>query len=463
MKTHATVIFMLSLCLTAGLFAAEWVTYTASNSGLASNTVRAVVIDANGNKWFGTDAGLSGFDGTDWQTYAQEDVKQTLADNVINDIAFEITSYGPELWIATDNGVSVFAIPSIDAVTQATPYRTDNTGLMNNKVTSAAVDTLRHERWFGTPTGVSRFNGSEWRNFDRESDPPLAWDNVTDIGVDPFGGWKYIATINGQENERNGVSRLRTSADDVDAITAPSPYSEEWSGLLSPNVLCVFVDDDGTQWFGTDEGFVFHDTTETKAGWDYFTTVEGLIDDTVYAITKTSEQVAWIGTQNGLARFEYSLGQFGIETYKFTNYTTGDGLAGSTVYDLALEPDGSLWVATDNGVSHYNPSTRVADLDSETPTSFGLVKNYPNPFNPSTTITYSLASNAHVELYVVNMKGERIHGLVNTTQTQGLHTATWTGMLSTGEPAPTGIYLAHLVVQTEQQQIRDSIKMLLVK
>ncbi len=465
MRTKATVYMMLIFLVATALSAAQWTTFNTSNSGLASNSVRTIVIDANGNKWFGTDKGLSAFDGTTWVTYEKQDTKQTLADNKINDIAFEITSYGPELWIATDNGISVFAIPSIDAVTQATPYRTDNTGLISNKVTVAAVDTLRHQRWFGTQNGVSLFTGSEWRNFDRESDPPLAWDNVTDIGVDPQGGWKYICTVNGQENERNGVSRLRTIPDSIDAITAPSPYSAEWSGLYSPNVLCVFMDSDGSQWFGTEEGFGFHDSTETKGGWSVFTTFEGLVNDTVQAIVKGENQVAWIGTPNGLDRFEYEFGQFGIdnESVKFTTFTTEDGLASNNILDLVLDTDGTLWVATDNGVSHYGPGTHVAKEDKTAPKSFGLVKNFPNPFNPSTTITYSLPSNAHVELYIVNMKGERIRGLVNTVQSSGEHKVTWNGTLENGDTAPTGIYLAQLLVQTKSMQFRDSIKMLFVK
>ncbi len=466
MKTFIPVLVVVLLTV-AIVPAAEWTTYTTSNSGLISNSVRAIVIDANGNKWFGTDNGLSAFDGNQWVTYVKDEAQQTLADNMINDLAFEVATTGPELWIATDNGVSVMGIPSIDAVTKATPYRTENTGLINNKVTAAAVDPLRHERWFGTPSGVSRFNGSSWLNFDTESTPRLAWDNVTDIGIDAQGGWKYICTTNGQVNEKNGVSRLHTAADDVDAITAPSPYSEEWSGLLTPNVLCVFMQENGNQWFGTDVGFLYHDTTETKASWDFFTTVEGLVNDTVQTLIKADGQVVWVGTPSGLDRFDYELWEFGInpdpDTYSFTTFTTEDGLASNNVLDLALDTDGSLWVATDNGVSHYVADTGVAQNEATSPKAFGLVKNYPNPFNPGTTITYTLSSRAHAELYIVNMKGERIRGLVNTRQTQGIHKVTWDGRLASGDIAPTGIYMAHLVVQTDQMQYRDSIKMLLVK
>ena len=84
------------------------------------------------------------------------------------------------------------------AVTKATPYRTENTGLLDNNVTSVAVDPLRHERWFGTPKGASRFSATGWRPFDLTTDPILAWTDVTCIGVDPDSGWKYFGTKEGQ-------------------------------------------------------------------------------------------------------------------------------------------------------------------------------------------------------------------------------------------------------------------------
>lgn len=459
MKYTLIFLIMFSFSLKAG----DWTTYNTSNSGLAGNHVRSVLIDAQGNKWFGTDKGLSAFDGVKWATYTADSQKQTLADNSINDLAFEATGTGPELWIATDNGVSVMAIPAIDAVTKATPYRTDNTGLIDNKVTAAAVDPLRHERWFGTPQGLSRFSATGWRNFSMSTVPILAWNDVTSIGIDPAGGWKYIGTQNGIR-EMNGVARLRTSADDVDAISSPSPYNKEWSGLYSSDINAVFVDANGSQWYGTKEGFASHDTTETKAGWDQFTTDEGLIHNVVKVVVKGSDQVVWVGTLGGLSRFEYQLGEYGIETWKFTHYTTAEGLADNEILDLALDADGSLWICTANGISHFTGVTAgVAHKDETRPKAFGLVKNYPNPFNPTTTISYALPSNGHVELTINSIDGRSIRGLVSMNQGAGQHSVVWDGRLADGLAAPTGIYTARLRFDGTDAPITDSIKMLLVK
>jgi ligand-binding sensor domain-containing protein len=47
----------------------EWIVYNTSNSGLPDNSVSAIAIDAQGNKWIGTLGGLAKFDGSSWTVY----------------------------------------------------------------------------------------------------------------------------------------------------------------------------------------------------------------------------------------------------------------------------------------------------------------------------------------------------------------------------------------------------------
>ncbi|MCH8873759.1 T9SS type A sorting domain-containing protein, partial [candidate division KSB1 bacterium] len=51
--------------------------------------------------------------------------------------------------------------------------------------------------------------------------------------------------------------------------------------------------------------------------------------------------------------------------------------------------------------------------------------NYPNPFNPSTTIEYSLPEPADVKLEIVNSRGRRVSILVNERQDKGKYQLTW--------------------------------------
>ncbi len=80
------------------------------------------------------------------------------------------------------------------------------------------------------------------------------------------------------------------------------------------------------------------------------------------------------------------------------------------------------------------------DITEEIPLSFKLYPNYPNPFNPTTTITYEVANNAKVSLEVYNVLGQKVRELVNEIQTPGVYTVSFdaTGLSS-------GIYFTRFV------------------
>jgi hypothetical protein len=69
------------------------------------------------------------------------------------------------------------------------------------------------------------------------------------------------------------------------------------------------------------------------------------------------------------------------------------------------------------------------------PTSFELLQNFPNPFNPSTQIIYSLPKASHVEVSVHNIRGERVVILVDERQESGSHTVVWNA-----EKVGSGVY-----------------------
>jgi len=69
-----------------------------------------------------------------------------------------------------------------------------------------------------------------------------------------------------------------------------------------------------------------------------------------------------------------------------------------------------------------------------------LKGNYPNPFNPTTTIRYSVRDNSPVTIDVFNVKGQRVSRLVNETKEAGEHTAVWNGKDDNGRAVSSGIY-----------------------
>jgi len=79
--------------------------------------------------------------------------------------------------------------------------------------------------------------------------------------------------------------------------------------------------------------------------------------------------------------------------------------------------------------------------------SFKLYSNYPNPFNPSTTIKYELPNRSFVILEIYNPLGQRIKTLVNKKQSAGTKTITWDGKDKKGRTVSTGVYLYKINVK----------------
>jgi hypothetical protein len=119
-------------------------------------------------------------------------------------------------------------------------------------------------------------------------------------------------------------------------------------------------------------------------------------------------------------------------------------------------------VSDSNRVHIYDLSeypTPVDDNRRSLPTGFALEQNFPNPFNPSTTISYSLPSRGAVQLTVYNILGQRVATLVDQTQAAGSYRVVWNGTDSGGRTLATGIYFSLL----KSGSFATSKKMILLK
>ena len=118
-------------------------------------------------------------------------------------------------------------------------------------------------------------------------------------------------------------------------------------------------------------------------------------------------------------------------------------IVGNLIYVIEFQPPWLsdsprfLWEVTLPGA----PMTAVTQLDTETsPEEFSLEANYPNPFNPSTTIEYRLPDAAEVELTIYNAAGQSVRTLVQRWQSSGRYAATWDGTDDGGHLVGSGIY-----------------------
>ncbi len=101
----------------------------------------------------------------------------------------------------------------------------------------------------------------------------------------------------------------------------------------------------------------------------------------------------------------------------------------------------------------------VTETTEDLPKQFALYANYPNPFNPSTTIRYDLPENTRVVLRIYNVLGQVVRTLVNENQTAGVKSQVWDGRDDLDNPVSSGVYLYGI----EASAFKQAKKLLLLK
>ena len=85
------------------------------------------------------------------------------------------------------------------------------------------------------------------------------------------------------------------------------------------------------------------------------------------------------------------------------------------------------------------------------PNELELLPNYPNPFNPSTHIMFSIPKDQHTQVIIFDILGKKVRELVNGTMPAGRHTITWNGRDDSGKQVASGIYF--YILETPSQRL----------
>ena len=95
---------------------------------------------------------------------------------------------------------------------------------------------------------------------------------------------------------------------------------------------------------------------------------------------------------------------------------------------------------------HVNrsPVTAIHDPPAEIPRAFELRPNFPNPFNPETVISFQVPEASYVTIKIYNAIGQKITALVQREYVAGLHSVTWNGGDSFGNPVSSGVYFCYM-------------------
>jgi len=442
-----------------------------SLSGQGSgDTVRAIYVDDNNVKWFGSDLGLLSFDGTTWQAYnTQEETP-----GAVSSIMFENTA--SEFWVGTDDGVllagfdgnqftsgSLFSNIEVDKhdqvrlnVTLVEEYDIDLLAVQDI-ITDAqqnvyiampnGVAVLRNQQWIWLESGYGIIDhGVPYK-------PLLAFGSEADtiyVASEKEGaGRLFPATLS--LGYYNGDDLVITE-DEIDGVSGASVLAPKYNIPFETNgdVHSIFTDSEGYQWFGTTEGIRKHTAIGSKEGWDLIlSTADGLVNDTVYAIHEDSNGDFWFATNGGVSKY----------TGEYTNYTSADGLADKRVFDIAEDHNNVLWFATANGVSSFNGSTFTSYSTSEHAKDFEDILHvgldfkrsssnrfsiYPNPTTSHLYVHFEKDMDMNIDVHVYDMSGKMIRRLFTGYAGGGDLKVRWDLRNASNVPVPGGIYFISL-------------------
>lgn len=128
-----------------------------------------------------------------------------------------------------------------------------------------------------------------------------------------------------------------------------------------------------------------------------------------------------------------------------------------------FSPSGSIYVSDEQeGLFIFSFSDFPTDVESEpemSPKTYALLQNHPNPFNPTTSISYTIPNSIEVKLVVFNALGQAVRTLVDEVQPAGNHRTVWNGRDDNGRIVPSGLYF----YQIRAGEFVESKRMLLLK
>lgn len=303
---------------------------TAENSELPSNQVNTVYVDSSNNVWIGTDAGLSMMSETGWKHY------DTILLNLnVNDIAYERTGYGKELWVATDSGLTVSAYNDLDGVTGATTYTTENSDIVGNVVSTVDVDK-DHHRWIGTDSAINIFKGSSWYSNLLFKDVENDLFKFVDYAITDIKQYDTLALIS---TKGKGVARM--SFNDVDGFSGASAYGLPWGSIASDEVNSIAVKDE-VQAYATTEGASLHTSEYMKNDWTTINEDSQLVSNKASSTYLDKNNNTWIGTNAGISIVLSDGGMY--------EYTETEGLLNNMINQITNDIFGNIWIATSGGV-----------------------------------------------------------------------------------------------------------------
>ncbi|RMD93023.1 MAG: T9SS C-terminal target domain-containing protein, partial [Calditrichaeota bacterium] len=128
------------------------------------------------------------------------------------------------------------------------------------------------------------------------------------------------------------------------------------------------------------------------------------------------------------------------------------------ISSFGTDQDQELYLcAFDGKIYRFKPAVTGIMQEDLLPKKFKLLGNYPNPFNPQTTIQFQTQADALIRLDIFDVNGRLVRNLVRQFLPEGTHSATWDGRDQRGQPQPSGLYFYRLQMSGAASLVRRMV------
>ena len=248
-----------------------------------------------------------------------------------------------------------------------------------------------------------------------------------------FGGNQWDSARSVLQTSDNGYAIIGQTASygagifDIWLIKTDVNGNEEWNQTYGYSDV-----DSGSSFVQTsDNGFIIAGSTKSFGSGDY----DGWIIK-----TDGNGNEEWSQTYGGidLDRFS-SIHKANENDFIVAGYTRSYGVGGLDMWLLKFNSNTSI----DDNLIYINQNF--------------VLNNFPNPFNPKTTISFSIQNNSKIELSIFNIKGQKVKSLISDQLPAGEHSVVWDGRDSNGKRVGSGIYFYKLNVNGKTEAVKKCL------
>lgn len=352
--------YILFFCLIAFLYSNSQnikFTHYNDNNGLSHNSVRHILQDKKGFLWFGTFSGLNRFDGYQFKNYMSAASGTNKLNN--DDItALELDEASNHLWIGTRKGLTLFKMDTQVFVTFLKQKNNPNS-LPEEEIRSVHVDKFKRV-WVGTKTkGIYLFFLKENRF---EKIPIKGFDYVKEIFEDKKGNI-WVGTY-----DKGSVAKI--TLDSKGTIVKINNYalSVPNSNVKNPYINFIFEDAKSDIFIGTREGLYKLDKQNDQFINLYIENKEirGSLGPYFLSVAQAPDGKYWVGTLGGLLVCK-QLEDIKTGDYKWYYSILSDdtSIVDNLVSALYFDASGVLWIGTEDGLDKYDPYENQFTLNKD--------------------------------------------------------------------------------------------------